>query len=173
MRKRKSPIVLVTTFVLIAVGVSGYNFATSRTGGNPAEQPPAPEVTDTKAVGESRPSASAADISKTVQGSMSTASAEHEAPRRLGGPPFGTDDPQPQRERQAGKAEAEQFLDVGPVVQRRERDVEREGLGAVHRSPIASVEDAPVTLRKARGASKRDESRRYKNLRTPPSPSSR
>ena len=73
MRKRKSPIVLVTMLALIAVGVSGYNFATSRTGGNPAEQPPAPEVADAKAVGDSRPAVSPSNISQAVKGSMTSA----------------------------------------------------------------------------------------------------
>ena len=91
MRKRQSPIVLVTALVLIVAGVAGYNIVTSRPGGNPAEQPPAPEVTDTKAVGVSRPGTTKADISKTVQGSMvtSTPTSPKGPPMRPGMPPAG------------------------------------------------------------------------------------
>ena len=88
MRKRQSPIVLVTALVLIVAGVAGFNFATSRTGGNPAEQPPAPEVADTKAVGDARPGATSSEISKSVKGLISTAPAK-EAPTRPGMPPAG------------------------------------------------------------------------------------
>ena len=89
MRKRQSPIVLVTALVLIVAGVAGFNFATSRAGGNPAEQAPAPEVADAKPVGEARPGTTEADVSKSVKGSLVTSTPAKAAPTRPGMPPAG------------------------------------------------------------------------------------
>lgn len=78
MRKRKSPIVLVTALVVVVAGIVGFNFAASKPGGNPAEQPPAPQ-TDVKPVGEARPAESTTSIAgsvKTAMGSKGTGTPE-------------------------------------------------------------------------------------------------
>ena len=96
MRKRKSPIVLVTLLVVVVAGITGFNYATSKTG-NPAAAPPAPEVPEAKAVGEARPATPASAISASVKQSMGgagTAPGErpggsHMPPGAPGGPGSG------------------------------------------------------------------------------------
>lgn len=83
MRKRKSPIVLVTLLVVVVAGITGFNYATSKTG-NPAGPPPAPEVPEAKAVGEARPAVPASSVAASLGKSMGKAEA---APtERAGGP---------------------------------------------------------------------------------------
>lgn len=94
MRKRKSPIALVSLLALVVVGIAGYNFATSRPNAAPAQQQAPPEVPDTKAVGEARTPTSASSIHASVTQSMSTPhGAPHamteDGPGRPGGPGSG------------------------------------------------------------------------------------
>ncbi len=71
MRKRKSPIVLVTALAIIVTVVAGFNFATSKPGGNPANQPPAPaEVPDVKSVGTPRAATPVSAVTSSVTQSM-------------------------------------------------------------------------------------------------------
>lgn len=70
MRKRKSPIALITALIVVAAGIFGFNFATSRPGGNPADQPPAPEVTDAKQVGDARPATPGSQIASSVNSAI-------------------------------------------------------------------------------------------------------
>ena len=72
MRKRKSPIVLVTALVVVVAGVAGFNFATSRPGGNPADRAPAPEIQDIKPVGQARAAATTDQIASGVKQAMSS-----------------------------------------------------------------------------------------------------
>ena len=83
MRKRKSPIVLVTALVVIVTGVAGLNFAWSHTNG-PASAPEAPPVENTSPVGQSRPGASAAEVAQGVKGAMASKGRAAESPE--GGP---------------------------------------------------------------------------------------
>ncbi len=85
MRKRKSPIVLVTALVVVVAGIVGFNFATSRVGGNPAEHPPTPEVQDVKPVGASRPAESTTQVASGVQSALGATTTP--APKAAGGPP--------------------------------------------------------------------------------------
>ena len=69
MRKRKSPIVLVTLLVVVVAGVAGFNFASSRVA-SPDAPPQAPPVENTQQVGEARSATPAASITQTVKQSL-------------------------------------------------------------------------------------------------------
>lgn len=84
MRKRKSPIVLVTALAVLITTVAGLQYAWSRTNG-PASAPEAPPVEDAKPVGESRAGQTAKDTSASVKAAMQQSKpAAAEAPE--GGP---------------------------------------------------------------------------------------
>lgn len=88
MRKRKSPIVLVTALVIIVAGVSGLQYAWSRTNG-PASAPPTPEVADAKSVGEARASTPAKAVSAGILGAMNASAKPTGRPSMPGGPDSG------------------------------------------------------------------------------------
>jgi len=68
MRKRKSPIFLVTTMGVVIAVAFGLQYVSSKTGGPGTEAPPAPP-SDMKPVGEPR----AAEAQSTVAGNIKTA----------------------------------------------------------------------------------------------------
>ncbi len=79
MKKRKSPIVLLTTLAVMISVAFGLQFASSKTGGAGA-QPPPPEISDAKAVGTPRAPEAQASVASGVKAALG-------AP--AGGPPAG------------------------------------------------------------------------------------
>ncbi len=71
MRKRKSPIVLVTVLVIMASVAFGIQYTASK-GSSPADAPPAPQVKDVTPVGEARAKESASSVAQGVRGAMSS-----------------------------------------------------------------------------------------------------
>lgn len=95
MRKRKSPIVLVTVLAIMASVAFGFNYASNRPGGNPAGEPPAPPASEgaEKTLGEARAPEDASSVSKSIGASMSSAKRKeadpatpHEGPPGMSGP---------------------------------------------------------------------------------------
>ncbi|RYG18047.1 hypothetical protein EON82_23100 [bacterium] len=84
MRKRKSPIALVTVLAVMAAVAFGFQYATNRGPEAQSAPPPAQGPDDVKPVGESRPGTTASAVSDAVKSSMGTPAAK---PMARPGPP--------------------------------------------------------------------------------------
>jgi hypothetical protein len=69
MKKRKSPIVLVTVLAIVLCVAFGLQFAWSRSGGAGQEQPQF-QATDTNPVGQPRPAESQQAVSAGIKGAL-------------------------------------------------------------------------------------------------------
>jgi hypothetical protein len=85
MRKRKSPIVLITTLAVMCSVAFGLQFASSKTGGA-GSQPPAPEMPDVKAVGTPRAPEPKSTVAGNIQKAMGAPSAGTDEAMRAPGP---------------------------------------------------------------------------------------
>lgn len=108
MRKRKSPIALVSVLVVVVATVVGYQFVTSQTH-TPDAPPPPPESTDApKSIGEPRAAESKATIAADIKSSLDAKPAGGPTaapPMRPGMPPSGPMILKPQMAMPGGKPE--------------------------------------------------------------------
>ena len=84
MRKRKSPIALVSVLAVMASVAFGFNYAASR-GATPADQPPPAPEGSPKPLGDPRTAETATNVSGAIKQGLGATSAEKAPPP--GGPP--------------------------------------------------------------------------------------
>lgn len=85
MKKRKSPIVLITTLAVMCSVAFGLQFASSKTGGA-GSQPPAPDMPDVKPVGTPRAPEAKSSVASSIKGAMGSETAAPAGRPKMGPP---------------------------------------------------------------------------------------